>query len=106
MSAPFVAILIRKQHDVVDAFRGADATSPSRALPLHVLGVDDGVSFRRLFANQVIREARPGAFYLDEPGLSALQSLRRRIALMLVTLLTLLTAMLTVSVATGATELM
>ena len=80
MTAP-IAVIMRREREVVTAFRVAGATSPVHALPLHSLSVDDGIGFRRLFARAVIREAHPGAFYLDEGVLTAVRASRRRVML-------------------------
>ncbi|HEV2642992.1 MAG TPA: hypothetical protein VGT98_09805 [Candidatus Elarobacter sp.] len=57
---------------------------------MHSLSVDDGTGFRRLFARAVIREARPGAFYLDEDVLSAVQATRRRMLVVVMALVAIL----------------
>lgn len=83
MATPIVAVIIRREHEVIAAFRGAGATSRATALPLHSLCIDDGSGFRHLLAQAVIHEAHPGTFYLDEATLSAVRAIRRRIMLVM-----------------------
>jgi len=75
------AIIIRKEKDLVTHFRHARALSPATAQRLGALGVDEGTALRRLRNRAVIREATPGAFYLDEPSWLALGRTRRRLIL-------------------------
>lgn len=89
MGAAVIAVIMRKEKDVVDAFRDAGATSATLSRPLNEVGVDQDVGFRRLRMHEVIREARPGYFYLDDPVWHAVRSTRRRIATVLLLVIVL-----------------
>ena len=84
------AIVHRKEREVVGAFRRAGALSPATARDLDWVRVDrDSIGFRRLHRLAVVREATPGAYYLDEEVWTAVRGSRRRLAfaLLLVVLL-------------------
>ena len=80
MGAAAVAIVHRREREVVDAFRRHGALSPATARDLDWLGVDPGsLGFTRLHRRAVVREATPGAYYLDEEVWAAVHDTRRRI---------------------------
>ncbi len=81
MGAAVAAVIMRKERDVVDQLRYMGAVSPTTARPIYDLGVDEDVGFRRLRAREVVREAAPGSFYLDEGVWTAVRRTRRRLAL-------------------------
>ncbi len=87
MGATAAAIIIHKEHEVVDAFRRAGALAPAAARPLDEVGVDDGLAMRRLRSRAVIRESGAGHFYLDEGVWAATRRTRRRVVIVTVTLL-------------------
>ena len=98
MGAAVVAIILRKEKDMVEAFRSAGAVSPPRARSPGELGVEDGGSiFRRLREREVLREAAPGAYYLDEPVWAAVRRMRGRMALAMVLLTLVFIAILFVT---------
>jgi hypothetical protein len=76
-----VAAIIARQKHIVAAFRRAGATTPSSAVTPAAIGVSQRLVFGKLRQHAVLREATPGAFYLDEPSWHALQAVRRRITL-------------------------
>lgn len=79
MTAPIAAaVILRKEREIVDAFRHANASVPGRAESLEALNVHDGIGLRRLRRDAVIRETTPGRFYLDEDVYAALRGIRRR----------------------------
>jgi hypothetical protein len=81
-SAATVVILLKEKH-IVEAFRGAGATSaPAAAIPA-TLGVHERVDFSKLRRRGVLRETAPGHFYLDQERWEALRGLRHRAALVL-----------------------
>jgi hypothetical protein len=79
--AAAAAIILRKERDIVQIFRGAGAIDPARARDPGELGVDRRVPFRLLVEHAVLREAEGGRFYLDERSWEALRGTRRRVAL-------------------------
>jgi hypothetical protein len=92
MGAPaIVAILRRREQEVVDDFRVAGAISPETAQPYEALGIGDSLAIKRLQNRAVIREASPGRWYLDEEVWAALRGMRRRIATVLLSMIALLT---------------
>ena len=98
MGAAVAAVIIRKEKDLVAHFRTSGAQSAESARTASELGVDDSFVWRRLLARAVIREARPGAYYLDEPSWEALNRSRRRMAIVVVVITLLLALVLVVSV--------
>ncbi len=95
MGAAIAAVVIRKEREVVEEFRYVGALSASTALPLQELGIDEDIGFRRLRAHEVVREAAPGHFYLDEGVWAAVRRTRRR--MIVVILLVALIVMVGVS---------
>ena len=87
MGAGAVAVLVAKERRIVDAFRRAGAVDPRAAVTPSTIGVAERFAFRKLRQHAVLRQAGPGAFYLDEPSWEALRSMRRRLALMLLLLM-------------------
>jgi hypothetical protein len=69
--ASAVAKAPRTQRRHLNAFLRAGATSPSRARPLDALGVRRDAVFDRFARFGIVREAAPGAFFLDEAVLLA-----------------------------------
>jgi hypothetical protein len=78
-----VAVLIRKERDLVDHFNQAGAVSPSSARSSSDLGVHERLAWSRLLRGGVIREAAQGTYYLDESAWVALGQRRRRMAFIL-----------------------
>jgi hypothetical protein len=52
--------------------------------------VPEGLAFRRLREHAVLREAEGGRLYLDEPSWQALRAIRRRMAMVMMTLVVVL----------------
>jgi hypothetical protein len=91
MGAPAIAaILRRREQEVVDDFRAARATSPETAQSYNAIGLGDSLAIKRLRNRAVLREASPGLFYLDEESWAALQRTRRRLAVVMLSLVVLL----------------
>jgi poly(3-hydroxybutyrate) depolymerase len=78
-----VAIIIRKEKDLVAHFRAAGAISAATAKTPGDLGVHERVAWSRLASRAVVRQGTPGTYYLDEPSWEALRRTRRRMALVL-----------------------
>jgi hypothetical protein len=76
-------VIAAKERRIVDAFRDAGATSPSVARTAQDVGIYEDIGFKRLRRHEVIREANPGFFYLDEPVWSAVRRTRRRLVAVL-----------------------
>ncbi len=78
--AAAAAIILRKERDIVQMYRGAGATDASRARDPEELGISYRMPFKLLVKHAVLREAGNGRYYLDEPSWEALRSMRHRIA--------------------------
>jgi hypothetical protein len=89
-AAAAVAILIRKEKEIVTAFRDHRATSPDHGISVDEAGIHDGFALRRLRDHAVIRDAGAGRYYLDEPVWAAHSRMRRRVALLALALIALL----------------
>lgn len=85
-------IVARRDRETVDAFRRAGAVTAERAQPLYALGLTESHAVARLRRRAVLREASPGAWYLDEPTWEAARCTRRRLALALIAIALILAA--------------
>jgi hypothetical protein len=88
--AAAIAIMRRREREVVDDFRAAGATSPGTAQSYTAIGLGESLAMRRLRNRAVIREATPGTFYLDEEMWAAVRRTRQRIATVLLLIVVLL----------------
>jgi len=84
MSFVAPAVIVRKQKQLVAAFRSAGATSPAQARVPSEIGIGAGLALRILRRNAVVRETPNGALYLDQPSWEVLRARRRRLASLLV----------------------
>jgi hypothetical protein len=83
MGAAVIAIIARKERDLVSLFTREGATSPVAARTLQELNLDDGgVAMRRLRSRAVVRETG-GRYYVDLESWEALRRMRHRMALVL-----------------------
>ena len=76
----------RARNRILQAFREAGATSPQNAQPIRddrLLRGFAGVALARLAAAGVIRQTKPGHFYLDEAALAEYEATRRQAKLRL-----------------------
>jgi len=96
-AAVVAAAMRRREQEVIDDFRAAGATSPERAQSYDALGRGESLALRRLRNRAVIREASPGAFYLDEEVWAAVRRTRQRMAMVFIAIL----AVLLVGIALG-----
>ena len=88
--AAVIAIMRRREREVVDDFRAAGALSTSTAQSYTAIGLGHSRALKRLHDRAVIREAAPGLYYLDEEVWAAVRRIRRRLAtVMLILVLTL-----------------
>jgi len=85
-AAAAIAILRRKEREVVDDFRAAGALSPSTAQSFSAIGLGDSPAIKRLHSRAVIREASPGLYYLDEEVWAAVRRSRQRLAVVILIL--------------------
>ncbi|MEO8579748.1 MAG: hypothetical protein ABI469_05835 [Gemmatimonadales bacterium] len=90
MGAPAVAVIMRRrENEVIDDFRGAQATSREKAQSYMAVGLGHSLALKRLRERAVIREAAPGTYYLDEEVWTAVRKTRRRIASLMILILAL-----------------
>lgn len=88
-AAAAVAIMRRREQDVIDDFRAAGATSPETAQAYDAIGLGDTLAIRRLHNRAVIREAAPGRWYLDEEVWEAVRRTRKRLAMVMLSIVIL-----------------
>ena len=93
--AAVIAIMRRREREVVDDFRAAGATSPATAQSYAAVGVGESMALKRLHDRAVIREAAPGVFYLDEEVWTAVRRVRRRMGLVMLSIVLLLLVLTT-----------
>lgn len=79
MGAAVAAVIVARERAIVEAFRDVGATATVTAIPLDQVGVDENIGFRRLRDHEVIREATPGRYYLDEGVWRAVRRTRHRV---------------------------
>jgi len=91
-AAAAVAIMRRREREVVDDFRAAGAVSPASAQSYNAIGLGESSALRRLHDRAVIRETAPGLWYLDEEVWTAVQRTRRRVAVVMLVLVVLIFA--------------
>jgi hypothetical protein len=85
-----VAIIVRKQRDIVYVFQGARAMSPETARHPSELGIERDMIFNGLVRRAVLRETPDGRYYFDELSWRALGGTRRRAALVILSAVLLL----------------
>jgi hypothetical protein len=81
--------IVRRQKKIAALFQATGATSPDRATTAAALGIDEGLAFRILLRNDILRTVRGDRLYLDESGWEALQARRRRMAILIPAILLL-----------------
>lgn len=91
-AAAAVAIMRRREREVVDDFRAAGAVSPATAQSYNAIGLGESMAIRRLHDRAVIRESAPGLWYLDEEVWTAVQHARRRVAVVMLVLVVMIFA--------------
>jgi hypothetical protein len=98
-----VAIIVRREKDLVAHFRSHGAIDAAHAMTPAALGVEQRLAWEILRRRAVIRDGAPGTFYLDEPSWEAAQQSRRRVAVvMLIVVATLaLVALVTALTVSG-----
>ena len=78
-----IAMIRRKEREVVEDFRAAGATSAATAKSLDEVGIQENHIVRRLCKREVLREASPGQIYLDERVWTATRAMRRRMGIVM-----------------------
>src|SRR4051812_37788109 len=73
-----VAVIVRKQREIVEVFEGARATTAELARFPDELGIDESHIFHGLVRRAVLRPAGDGRYYVDEPSWVAMRDMRRR----------------------------
>src|SRR6476660_1258905 len=91
-AAAAVAIMRRREREVVDDFRAAGAISPATTQSYNAIGLGESMAIRRLHDRAVIRESAPGLWYLDEEVWTAVSRTGRRVAFSMLALVLLLFA--------------
>jgi hypothetical protein len=91
-AAAAVAIMRRREREVVDDFRAAGAISPATAQSYNAIGLGESMAIRRLHDRAVIRESASGLWYLDEEVWTAVNRTRRRVAFSMLALILILFA--------------
>ena len=86
MFNPGIAI-IAKQKKIIRRFKDVNATTPQLAIDPFVLGLKNGLVFKRLVDRSVLVEANPNLFYLDEERADIYRANRRKVALVLMAVL-------------------
>jgi hypothetical protein len=81
-----VAVMVRREKELVEVFLRAGAVSTARAKTLGDLQVEDDHTFARLKDRAILREGAPGFWYVDEQGWNARGRMRRRFSIVIVTL--------------------
>jgi hypothetical protein len=64
------------RNSLFECFRVSDATHASRARTLNELGIERTSALEELVRTGMVREGRPGAFYLDEPTVASVGRLQ------------------------------
>jgi hypothetical protein len=73
------AIILRRERDIVQVYRGAGATDVRTARAPDDIGVERRLPFHMLVRHAVLRDAGNGRYYLDEPSWQALRRMRHRV---------------------------
>jgi len=81
MGATAGAVIVIKERHIVEAFLRAGVTTPDAATTPGSLGISERLAFDILVRDAVLRETRPGFYYLDEPSWNAKRNIRKRMAL-------------------------
>jgi hypothetical protein len=81
-----VAVIIRREKDLVAHFQRAGALDRASAMTPSALGVEPQLAWDRLVSRGVICGGAPGTYYLDESAWAALRSMRRRMVTVLLLL--------------------
>lgn len=91
-AAVAIAIMRRREREVVDDFRAAGAISHATAQSYNAIGLGESMAVRRLHDRAVIRESAPGLWYLDEEVWTAVRRTRRRLAVVMLAIVLMLFA--------------
>jgi hypothetical protein len=87
---PMIAIIIiAKIRKVIRRFKETGSTSPQTAKTLEELNVDYRFAFRKMLKREIIIEASPNRYYLNEENLAGYNNTRRMIMLVVILLLAL-----------------
>lgn len=87
------AIIIRKEKEIVRAFRSAGATTAAKSASTSELGVHERMPFRILRWREVIRETTPGRYYLDEAAWARMSKRRKQMLVVAIAFVVLAGAM-------------
>jgi hypothetical protein len=95
------AIILRRERDIVQVYRGAGATDVRTARTPDDLGIDRRLAIHMLVRHAVLRDAGDGRYYLDEPSWQALRRMRHRVAAIMVLIAAALLAALAFGMGIG-----
>lgn len=84
------AIVARKRREMLNAFRVADAISPSTAKLLPEIGVKERGLFRIQLSHRVIVRTSDNRYYLDEAREKEVDLIRKRFAFVMLALVTII----------------
>ena len=99
-AAVAVAVMRRKEEEIREEFHKAGAIRPLDAQSLEGMGVGENRTLHRLMNRSVVREAQPGLYYFDEEVWQSVRATRRRMALLMLTVIVLVGLLVTYGVVT------
>jgi hypothetical protein len=91
------ALILATDRKIVRRLREAGATAPGLAVALDPPGPVGPARLRRMISAGAVRTAGGNRYYLDEPGYRAWRTARRKRALIILTIMICLIAMLVVA---------
>ena len=98
MATGAAALIARARREIQHHFFSSDAVRPDRAVPFDPANGIEQRQFERMLNAGIIREERPGAYWLDVVAYDVdLRARHRRVKTALIVLLVILAAMLLVT---------
>jgi hypothetical protein len=83
-------IIIKREKNLVAHFRSHGAVDSAHAMTPSELGVEQRLAWNILRRRAIIRDGAPGTYFLDELSWEALRSRRKRMAIIIVTVVLLM----------------
>jgi len=75
--------IVAKRKRIIRQFRAANATVPERAIDPFILGLSQGLVFRKLVVRGILIETTRNLFYLDEAREQTYRESRRKMGLVM-----------------------